>query len=254
MRNLLVSIFYTTLAVALASCSGVQPAPVAKRVGTDIGDYSPHHGRTDADNYYRVGYNTQPPALDWLQPDMPKYANGGRNAQPLDEYDRRSGYRVIGWSPAPVAVPQPIVTQVATPDQTITRPVTKVVKRVVRKPVVKQAPSSVVENRDFLVYFDHDIDALDAEALNTVDDVYDELNRQPMATAILSGHADRSGNVDYNIGLADRRAQNVRQALLNIGVPAERIRFESAGEHNNAVQTADGVRERYNRRVEIRIR
>jgi len=250
MRNNLISLLLVTLCIA--ACSGTQPTPIQKRVTSDIGDYSPHLGRTDADYYYRVGYNTKPPALDWLQPEMPKYANGARNAQPLDEYDRRSGYRVIGWKPQPqVTTTTKTITE---PAQTITRPVTKVVKRVIKKPVVTQAPTQTVENRDFIVYFDHDIDVLDAEALNTIDDVYQELQRQPSATAILSGHADRSGNVDYNIGLADRRSRNSRQALLNIGIPDHRIKIESAGEHTNAVKTEDGVRERYNRRVEIRIR
>lgn len=48
-----------------------------------------------------------------------------------------------------------------------------------------------------------------------------------------------------------RRAQAVRDALVDSGVSAADIAVFAKGETNPLVQTADGVREPQNRRVEI---
>ena len=48
-----------------------------------------------------------------------------------------------------------------------------------------------------------------------------------------------------------RRANSVRDALIQRGVPAENITVESRGETQLMVQTPDGVREPANRRVEV---
>lgn len=68
---------------------------------------------------------------------------------------------------------------------------------------------------------------------------------------ILNGHADRSGNVEYNLKLSQKRAETVKAALIAHGIPENRIRYFAFGESDNRVPTADNVRERANRRVEI---
>ena len=71
------------------------------------------------------------------------------------------------------------------------------------------------------------------------------------ARVVLSGHADRSGSDQYNVGLSQRRADNVRQYLAGRGVPEGAMTTEAFGESRPLVETADGVREPQNRRVEI---
>ena len=66
-----------------------------------------------------------------------------------------------------------------------------------------------------------------------------------------TGHADRSGSDQYNMGLGLRRANAVKAELIKDGVPAANIVILSRGETMPLVQTADGVREPQNRRVEI---
>jgi len=67
----------------------------------------------------------------------------------------------------------------------------------------------------------------------------------------LAGHADRSGGDAYNMGLSERRAAAVRSYLTGKGVPMEVMSSEAFGESRPMVETADGVREPQNRRVEI---
>jgi len=45
----------------------------------------------------------------------------------------------------------------------------------------------------------------------------------------LVGRADRRGSAEYNIGLALRRAERVKQILVDAGMPADRIRTSSTG-------------------------
>ena len=66
-----------------------------------------------------------------------------------------------------------------------------------------------------------------------------------------TGHTDTSGPEAYNMALSLRRANTVKDALVRDGVPATAIAVVGRGEQGLLVQTADGVREPQNRRVEI---
>ena len=66
-----------------------------------------------------------------------------------------------------------------------------------------------------------------------------------------TGHTDTSGPEAYNMALSLRRANAVKDALVREGVPATAITVVGKGESQPLVQTADGVREPQNRRVEI---
>ena len=66
-----------------------------------------------------------------------------------------------------------------------------------------------------------------------------------------TGHTDTSGPEAYNMALSLRRANAVKDALVREGVPAQAISVVGRGEQGLLVQTADGVREPQNRRVEI---
>ena len=68
---------------------------------------------------------------------------------------------------------------------------------------------------------------------------------------MLAGHADRSGNVQYNIGLSERRNESVTTYLAGRGIPASKIGAQAFGESSPRKATADGVRELENRRVEV---
>jgi outer membrane protein OmpA-like peptidoglycan-associated protein len=68
---------------------------------------------------------------------------------------------------------------------------------------------------------------------------------------MLAGHTDRSGSVQYNIGLAERRNASVRGYLTSHGISDTAITAQAFGESQPRVPTADGVRELQNRRVEI---
>lgn len=69
----------------------------------------------------------------------------------------------------------------------------------------------------------------------------------------LDGYSDRSGGAAGNLERSRERARLVRGALIEGGVPANAITIVAHGEAHPLVETADGVREVQNRRVEIRL-
>ena len=67
----------------------------------------------------------------------------------------------------------------------------------------------------------------------------------------VNGYTDLSGTAAYNQRLSVRRAQSVETELVRDGVSRGEISIHGFGETNPLVQTAKGVREPQNRRVEI---
>ncbi len=111
-------------------------------------------------------------------------------------------------------------------------------------PAAPAAPS-------FMVFFDWDRSNLSAQALQTIKQAADAYKTRGTARITATGHTDKSGPEAYNMALSLRRANAVKDALVREGVPATAIAVIGRGESQPLVQTADGVREPQNRRVEI---
>jgi peptidoglycan-associated lipoprotein len=67
----------------------------------------------------------------------------------------------------------------------------------------------------------------------------------------LEGHSDERGTREYNIGLAERRAQAVKRALSLQGVQEAQVATVSYGEERPAAAGSDESAYSKNRRVEI---
>ena len=103
----------------------------------------------------------------------------------------------------------------------------------------------------FIVFFDWDKADITPEAASILDRAAESYAQTGQASVMLAGHADKSGSPQYNVGLSERRAAAVRDYLVGKGVPGGVITSEAFGESRPLVETADGVREPQNRRVEI---
>lgn len=114
-------------------------------------------------------------------------------------------------------------------------------------------PNAPMKSEDamYLVFFDFDRYDLGAGAQSVLDSVVQEARRRNISAISVVGHADTSGSHDYNRKLAMRRANAVRDALVQRGMEANLIRVDSRGEEELLVQTADNVREPANRRAQI---
>jgi peptidoglycan-associated lipoprotein len=84
------------------------------------------------------------------------------------------------------------------------------------------------------VLFDFDMSELRDDARRAVNANADTLKRifalNPNLTFVVEGHCDERGSAEYNLGLGDRRATVTRDALIQLGVPASKLRTVSFGE------------------------
>jgi len=116
-------------------------------------------------------------------------------------------------------------------------------------PVVATAASPTTA-QTYLVFFDWDKAELTDRARRIIGEAASARGNEVIRIEV-NGHTDRSGSDQYNQGLSVRRANAVAAELLRRGVPRNEIVTRGFGESNPLLPTADGVRERQNRRVEI---
>ena len=112
----------------------------------------------------------------------------------------------------------------------------------VNTPVPIEKPDTNPRNKESLTtqigrlqdaYFDYDKNdirpdaqqALTADA-QTMKQIFADF---PNATIIVEGHCDEHGSAEYNLGLGDRRASSARDFLVQLGVPADKLKTVSYG-------------------------
>jgi len=89
------------------------------------------------------------------------------------------------------------------------------------------------------VFFDYDQHDLTLEARGQVERQAEWLKLYPNLTATIEGHADERGTREYNLALAERRAQAVHNYLTALGVSASRLSTISYGKERPAVVGAN---------------
>ncbi|MGE0725160.1 MAG: peptidoglycan-associated lipoprotein Pal [Alphaproteobacteria bacterium] len=85
------------------------------------------------------------------------------------------------------------------------------------------------------VFFDTDRSDLSPEARETVGRQAEWLRRFPNVRVTIEGHADERGTREYNLALGERRAVAVRNYLVALGIPANRVSTLSYGKERPAV-------------------
>jgi OOP family OmpA-OmpF porin len=103
----------------------------------------------------------------------------------------------------------------------------------------------------YLVLFDFDKSNINAAGQAVINRVVADFSANKATAISITGYTDRAGTDDYNLKLSERRADAARTALIAAGVPADAITTAWKGEAENAVPTADGVKEQANRRDEL---
>lgn len=106
----------------------------------------------------------------------------------------------------------------------------------------------------YTLLFDHDKSDIRGNEMATIDRAMREISRYNPQQVTVTGYTDSSGAADYNQALSREREQAVSRALLARGVESQTLEREARGEYDQAVQTADGVRNQENRRVVIDFR
>lgn len=106
----------------------------------------------------------------------------------------------------------------------------------------------------FTLYFLEGRDELTEESRAELERVFRELRRRPLPDVMVIGHTDTVGGLAYNDRLSLARAERLREMLISLGIPAERIQAAGRGKREPLVPTIENVSEPRNRRVEISVR
>jgi peptidoglycan-associated lipoprotein len=79
------------------------------------------------------------------------------------------------------------------------------------------------------VFFDLDESVIRADARSPLQANATWMKRWPSTQVSVEGHADSRGSSEYNLALGSRRADAVKQYLVELGIAANRIAVVSKG-------------------------
>jgi peptidoglycan-associated lipoprotein len=118
-------------------------------------------------------------------------------------------------------------------------------------PTMSSAQALATQVQD--VHFDYDKSAIrpedqavlvaDGNALKTI------FATDSNFIVTIEGHCDERGSAEYNLGLGDRRASATKEALINLGVPADKLKTVSYGKERPLCTDADEACYGRNRRA-----
>lgn len=124
---------------------------------------------------------------------------------------------------------------------------------------IDQAGRGGIEGRDQnrskfaanTVYFDLDSAAVKANEKSKIEEVANYFKGSAVGDLLIEGHCDERGTEGYNGSLGDKRANSLREYLVNLGVSSGRVHVLSLGEAKPAVDGHDEAAWSKNRRGEF---
>jgi len=102
------------------------------------------------------------------------------------------------------------------------------------------------------IYFDTDKSTVNDTELEKLKTAAEIIKKQKMVVVLL-GNADKRGSRLYNLDLADRRAKEVKQALISLGVTEPQLLVDVSQGKEKPLAPDDGLKEhlQINRRVDV---
>lgn len=121
------------------------------------------------------------------------------------------------------------------------------------EPAPVEEPAQVVRV-ELDVKFDFDKAQVKEESYGDIKSLADFMKQYPQTTTTVEGHTDSVGTDAYNQGLSERRANAVRDVLVNqYGVEGERVNAAGYGESSPVADNATDSGRAINRRVEAEV-
>jgi len=121
-----------------------------------------------------------------------------------------------------------------------------------RPRVAIPAPPAGVFHAD--VYFDFKSTRLRADAVRVLQETTGFMDLTNAWVVLVQGYADRQGPAEYNRVLAQRRAEAVKQFLIDLGVPQTAIKLVTMGQEGALCDAPGKECQELNRRVHLEFR
>ncbi len=127
--------------------------------------------------------------------------------------------------PSPTPLPEPVAEEVIEEPET---------SSIISEEVAEELPDDIVllNARGYLTdaFFETDRYDLSSEAREHLAKNSTWLQDYPTVRVLIEGHCDNRNTRDYNLALGERRANAVRDYLVFLGIPANRVLTISYGE------------------------
>ncbi|GLS24386.1 OmpA family protein [Marinibactrum halimedae] len=101
------------------------------------------------------------------------------------------------------------------------------------------------------LYFEFNSDRISNNSNSVLTSLIAVLSEMPDMNISIEGHTDNVGSADYNLTLSLRRAESVKQYLVDKGIDEARLSVEGFGETKPKVNGSDSISRQKNRRVEV---
>ena len=111
--------------------------------------------------------------------------------------------------------------------------------------------AAAATDQGMTIYFDYDSTTVKPRFAEIIQRAAAHLQNNPAGRLRLEGHTDERGTRTYNLALGERRAQSVRDMILELGALAEQVDWVSYGEELPAMTGQGEGIWKQNRRVEI---
>lgn len=104
------------------------------------------------------------------------------------------------------------------------------------------------------IYFGYDSFSLQEESLAALKKNAEYLKSRRELEILISGHCDERGTVEYNLALGQKRAKEVREYYIRLGVPGKSAATISYGEEKPVCTESDDACWAKNRRANTGVR
>jgi peptidoglycan-associated lipoprotein len=98
------------------------------------------------------------------------------------------------------------------------------------------------------VYFEFDSSKIAGEQVQRIETNADFIKKNPALKIRIEGNCDPRGTQEYNLALGERRAQNAKSYLVNLGVNVDQLTTVSFGEEKLLLFGHDEISWAQNRR------
>jgi outer membrane protein OmpA-like peptidoglycan-associated protein len=115
---------------------------------------------------------------------------------------------------------------------------------------LRQTESGVVVTLGDVLFASGEVQLVEG-GQSSLEEVVDLLQTEPEKKIRVEGHTDSSGDAQENLELSEQRAQAVREALINLGVAADRVSALGMGEDFPIASNEDEAGRAQNRRVDV---
>lgn len=168
--------------------------------------------------------------------------------------------------PAPDGHRSAVIVRDQNRELLLDKPYAAVVRRAGENDTYQSSPEEVTEHfaaalaaqpprpRAYILYFEPGGELLTPASKAEFDKIRGEIAKREASEVMVIGHTDRVGSLQSNDELSKKRADSIRELLIQSGVPADKLEAVGRGERDPLVATEDEVEEPKNRRVEISLR